>query len=123
MVRALGSNILSIIGSRLLLCVLCVQVAFALAMAMAIFAGDFGFLDSAVAESVAGSAAVGLILVAVCAAARGIRSQGRLLARGRVMSDLMQTILNATQDWLWQLMAARHFEANSHRNELVRSLD
>jgi hypothetical protein len=61
MARALGSNILSIIGSRLLLCVLCVQVAFAMAMAMAmaIFAGDFGFLDSAVAESVAGSAAVG----------------------------------------------------------------
>lgn len=123
MAKARGSSILSIIGSRLLLCVLCVQVAFALAMAMAIFAGDLAFLDSAAAEGVVGSAAIGLILVALGAVARGIRSQSRLRARARVMSDLMQTVLEATPDWLWAVDDRGTFTFSSRASTMLLGYD
>lgn len=59
MVRGRKANILSFIGSHLLLCVLSIQVAFALAIIAALQIGGPSIPDSPVAATILGSIAAG----------------------------------------------------------------
>ncbi|MDQ0677310.1 hypothetical protein QFZ30_000692 [Arthrobacter pascens] len=74
MVRGRRTNILSFIGSHLLLCVLSLQIAFALAIVMALHSGAMVGPDSPALTGILGSVAGGLILSAVWTAARGIHT-------------------------------------------------
>ncbi|MGM9473788.1 sensor domain-containing phosphodiesterase [Pseudarthrobacter sp. YS3] len=92
---------MSFIGGHLLLCVLCVQIAFALAIAAGMHPGGPEYPDSPAAAIVLGSAAAGLILIAACTAVRGCRTQGRQRDHGRFLSGLLETVAGAGDEWLW----------------------
>jgi len=99
--RRRKTNILSFIGSHLLLCVLSVQIAFAIAIVTALHSRATLAPDSPALTGILGSVAGGLILIAVWTAARGIRRQCKQRDQGRAMSDLMETVLDTSQEWLW----------------------
>lgn len=101
MIRGPKANILSFIGSHLLVCVLTVQVAFALAIIAALHTGGPGLPDSPVAATILGTIAAGLILTAVWAGTGSLRSQRRQHEQAKAVSDLMETVLDTSHEWLW----------------------
>ena len=94
-------KLVSFIGGHLLLCVLCVQVAFALAIAAALHPGGPDAPDSPAAAVVLGFIAAALVVVAACTAVRGTRTHSRQCAQGRFISGLMETVLGSGREWLW----------------------
>jgi PAS domain S-box-containing protein len=94
-------NFLPFIGSHLLLCVLSIQIAFALAIIAALQTGNQGIPHSPVVATILGSMAAGLILTAIWAGTRGIRRQRSQRDQTRAVSDLMETVLDTSHEWLW----------------------
>jgi hypothetical protein len=113
MVRGSKTNILSFIGSHLLLCVLSVQIAFALSIATALQSGAMGGRDSPALTGILGSGAGCLILTAVWTAARGIRTQRKQRDQGRAISDLMEAVLDTSREWLWAVDDRGNFTFSS----------
>ncbi|WP_314191888.1 EAL domain-containing protein [uncultured Arthrobacter sp.] len=97
------TNILSFIGSPLLLCVLSVQVAFALAMVLGLHAlVPKAWLSPAVAGLLATTAGL-LILIAMWTVVAGLRAHWDERDRSRAVSNLMETVLGSSQEWLWAI--------------------
>lgn len=123
----LGSkpNILSFIGSHLLLCVLSVQIAFAIAIAIvtALNSGATAATDSPVLTGILGSLAGGLILLAVWTAARGIRIQRKQRDQGRAISELMETVLDTSREWLWAIDERGNFTFSSRTSTTLLGYD
>lgn len=94
-------DVMSFIGGHLLLSVLCVQIAFALAIAAAMHPGGPEYPDSPAVAIVLGFAAAGLVLIAACTAVRGCRTQGRQRDHGRFLSGLLETLAGTGDEWLW----------------------
>jgi len=101
MVRRRKTNILSFIGSHLLLCVLSIQVAFALAIIAALQIGSPSIPDSPLLATILGTTAAGLILTAAWTGTKGIRTQCRQRDQTKAVSDLMETVLGTSHEWLW----------------------
>src|SRR5919112_2669069 len=97
------TNILSFIGSHLLLCVLSVQVAFALAVVFCLHAMVPNVsLSPAVAGLLASTAGL-LILIALWTVVAGLRAHWKERDRNRAVSNLMETVLGSSQEWLWAI--------------------
>lgn len=94
-------NSLSLIGSHLLLSVLSIQIAFALAIIAALLIESPGIPDSPAAATLLGVTAAGLILTAARTGTKGIRTQRRQRDQIRAVSDLMETVLDTSHEWLW----------------------
>ncbi|HET7140302.1 MAG TPA: PAS domain-containing protein, partial [Arthrobacter sp.] len=107
------TNILSFIGSRLLVCVLSVQVAFALTIVTAVHSWAPTAPESPAVAGLLGAIAGGLILIAGWTAVRGIRTQRRERDRSRAVSDLMETVLDTSQEWLWAMDGHENFTLSS----------
>lgn len=122
MVRRHKTNILSFIGSHLLLCVLSVQIAFALAIVMALHSGVTLAPDPAL-TGVPGTLAGGLILIAVWTAARGIRTHCKQREHGQAMSDLMETVLDTSREWLWAIDDRGNFTFSSRTSTTLLGYD
>jgi PAS domain S-box-containing protein len=120
MVRGRKTIILSFIGSHLLLCVLSVQIAFAIAIVTAL---HFGATDSPAQTGILGSLAGGLILIAVWTAARGIRTQFKQRDQGRAMSDLMERVLDTSAEWLWAVDDHGNFTFSSRTSTTLLGYD
>ncbi len=101
MVRWRKTNLLSFIGSHLLMSVLSIQVAFALAVFAALQIGGLSIPDSPVLAIMLGSIAAALVLMAVWAGTKGVRAQCRQRDQTRAVSDLMETVLDTSHEWLW----------------------
>jgi PAS domain S-box-containing protein len=99
--RGRKANILSFIGNHLLLCVLSIQVAFALAIIAALQIGGPRIPDSPVAATILGSIAAGLIRTAAWTGTSGIRSHCRQRDQTKAVSDLLETVLDTSHEWLW----------------------
>ena len=95
------TDVMSFIGGHLLLCVLCVQVSFALAIAAALHPGGPDVPASPAAAIILGFIAAALVLVAACTAVRGTRTHSRQHAHGKFISGLMETVLGSGREWLW----------------------
>lgn len=113
MVRRHKTNILSFIGSHLLLCVLSVQVAFALAIVTGLHSLAPNAPQSPAVAGLLGAVAGGLILIAAWTAGRGIRRQCKERDRSRAVSDLMETVLDTSQEWLWAVDGHGNFTFSS----------
>ena len=107
------TTIRSFIGSNLLLCVLSVQVAFALAIMTGLHSLHRSTLQPAAASSLLCAVAGGLILVALCSATRGIRSYYKERDRNRSVSNLMETVSDTSGEWLWAVDAHENFSFSS----------
>lgn len=95
------TNILSFIGSHLLFCILSVQVAFTLAIITALHSWAPNAPQSPAVAGLLGAVAGALILAAGWAAMRGARTQRKEHGRSRAVSDLMETVMVTSQEWLW----------------------
>jgi PAS domain S-box-containing protein len=115
--------ILSFIGSHLLLCVLSVQIAFALAIVTSLHSGALVATDSPPLNGILGSLAGGLILAAVWTAALGIRTQCKQRDQGQAMSDLMETVLDTTREWLWAIDDRGNFTFSSRTSTTLLGYD
>lgn len=122
MVQGHKTNIRSFIGSHLLLCVLSVQIAFAIAIVTALHSGTTVGPDPALA-GVLGVVAGGLILIAVWTAARGIRTQSEQRDLGRAISDLMETVLDTSREWLWAIDDRGNFTFSSRTSATLLGYD
>ncbi len=107
------TNILSFIGSHLLFCVLSVQVAFALAIVTALQSWATNAPETPAVAGLIAAIAGGLILIAAWTAARGIRTQRKERDRNRAVSDLMETVLDTSQEWLWAIDGHENFTLSS----------
>ncbi|KRE74468.1 sensor domain-containing phosphodiesterase [Arthrobacter sp. Soil762] len=107
------TNILSFIGSHVLLCMLSVQVAFALAIFTALHSWAPNTPESPAVAGLLGVIAGGLILIAAWTAVRGIHTQGRERDRSRAVSDLMETVWETSQEWLWAVDEHGNFTFSS----------
>jgi PAS domain S-box-containing protein len=116
-------NVLSFIGSHLLLCVLGVQLVFALAIIAALNAGALNVWSTPVAGGIIGFVAGGLILIAVWAAARGIRAHGEQRTRAKAIADLMETVLETSQEWLWAIDSHGKFAFSSRASSALLGYD
>lgn len=87
------TNILSFLRSQLLLCVLSMQVAFALAIVAALQSWAPTAPESPAIAGLIGTIAGGLVLIAGWTAVRGIRMQRRERGRSRAVADLLETVL------------------------------
>jgi len=107
------TNILSFIGTRLLFCVLVVQVAFSLAMLVGL---DVWVPDASQFPAAAGLLAIitGLfILTALLTAVGGLRVHQRERNRNSAVSSLMETVLDSSQEWLWAVDSHEIFTFSS----------
>jgi PAS domain S-box-containing protein len=120
MVRGRKTNILSFIGSHLLLCVLSVQIAFALAIVTRL---QFRATDSPALTAILGSLAGGLILIAVWTAAGGTRTQWKQRDQGRALSDLMERVLDTSREWLWAIDERGNFTFSSRTSTTLLGYD
>lgn len=113
-VRWRKTNILSFIGSRFLLfCVLSVQICFALAIATGL---QSMVPNAPKAPPVTGlfcAMTGGLILIAAWIAVRGMRRQSGERDRNRAVSDLMETVLDTSPEWLWAVDGHGNFTFSS----------
>jgi len=100
-------------GGRCLLCVLCVQIAFTLAIVLTRGSGHLGTADPAAVDGVLGTVAGVLILMAVYTGSRGIRAQYQERTRARGITDLMETVLNTRREWWWAVDAKENFTFSS----------
>jgi len=123
MVRGRKTNILSFIGSHLLLCVLSVQIAFAVAIVTALNSGAMVGPDSPALTGILGFLAGGLILIAVWTAARGIRTQRTQRDQGRALSELMETVLDTGREWLWAVDDRGNFTFSSRTSTTLLGYD
>jgi PAS domain S-box-containing protein len=122
MVRGRKTNILSFIGSHLLLCVLSVQIAFAIVIVTALHSGTTVAPDPAL-NGILGSLAGGLMLTAVWTAARGIRTQCKQRDQGRAISELMETVLDTCREWLWAIDDRGNFTFSSRASTTLLGYD
>ena len=107
------TTIRSFSGSNVLLCVLSVQVAFALAIVAALHSLHRSTLQPPAASGLLCAVAGGLILVAVWSAIRGIRTHYIERDRNRSVSNLMETVSDTSGEWLWAVDAHENFSFSS----------
>ena len=100
-------------GGRLLLCVLTAQTAFILALTAWLHLAAPNVQGPEVLTLFFAAVAAGLILTAGCAAARTIRAHGRERDQHRATSELMDTVLDTSQEWLWSVDDAGAFTSSS----------
>ncbi|WP_442542566.1 sensor domain-containing phosphodiesterase [Arthrobacter sp. KN11-1C] len=90
----------SIAGGHLLTTIVCVQVAFAVAVGVALGSGVVAVVSPA-ADIILGCFAGSLILLAVLAALKGFRALHGERRRARAAADLIDTVAHAGREWLW----------------------
>lgn len=100
-------------GSRLLLSVLSVQAALVLGLTAWLHFPAPNAQGPAVFTAVLTAVAVGLILTAAWSLTRAFQAHGQERERNRVTSDLMETVLDTSQEWLWAVDAAGSFSFSS----------
>lgn len=104
--------IASLVGGHLLLTIVCVQVAFVVAIAVALGSGIVAVVSPA-ADLILGFFAGSLVLVAVFATVKGIRALHGERSRTRAASELMETVAHASQEWLWAVDEDEKFTFSS----------
>lgn len=100
-------------GGRLLLCVLTAQTAFTLTLTAWLHLAAPNVKGPEVLAMLCAAVAAGLVLSAAGAAARTIHAHGRERDRHRATSELMDTILETSQEWLWSVNDAGTFTSSS----------
>lgn len=109
-----GNNrLLSFVRSHLLVSVVCVQVAFTVAIVALLGSGHLVSLDSPALRGLLGSFAGFLILVALYAAWRDRRARHGERSRAEGLSDLMDSVLHPRQEWWWAMDDAGAFTFSS----------
>lgn len=96
-----GNRFLSFVSGHLLTSVLCIQVAFTVVILSLLDSGQIVSLDSPVLRVILGSVEGILILLAVLAAWRDVRSRHGERSRAHGLSGLMDSVLHARQEWWW----------------------
>ena len=107
------TRFLSFVGSHLLTCVLCVQVAFTVAILTMLGSGHLGSLESHALRGLLGSVAGCLILVAFYTAWRDRRARRGERSRAHGLSDRMEVVLNFRREWWWALDESGTFTFSS----------
>lgn len=118
-----AANIRSFLASHVLVCIGSVQVAFALMIIAALAFGHQGPLISPAADGILGAVAGGLIVVTVYTAIRGIRALREQKSSLRRLSDLMETVSQASQEWLWAVDEHGHFTFSSSASTTLLGYD
>ncbi|WP_234005418.1 sensor domain-containing phosphodiesterase [Arthrobacter sp. PGP41] len=113
------TTIRSFIGSNVLLCVLSVQVAFALAVVAGLHSLSGSTLQPPAGSSLLCSVAGGLIVVAVWSSIRGIRTHYKERDRNRSVSNLMETVSDTSGEWLWAVDAHENFSFSSRASSAL----
>jgi PAS domain S-box-containing protein len=104
---------LSFAGSHLLTSVLCVQVAFTMAILTLLESGHLVLLESPALRGLLGSAAGCLILFALYTAWRDRRARHGEKSRSHGISDRMEAVLNFRREWWWATDDAGRFTFSS----------
>ena len=113
MVRRRKTKILSFKTSHMLLCVLSVQAAFAIAIVIGLYFWAPNAPETPAIAGVLSTVAGGLILLAGWTAVRGLRTQSREHDRSRAVSDLMESVLDTSQEWVWAVDGHENFTFSS----------
>lgn len=116
-------SITSGIGSRLLLCVLSVQAAFVLALVVGLHFWATEAPEIPAVVVLLGATAVGLVMAAAWTAGRGIRNHVGEKARHRAVSNLMETVLETSQEWVWALAGYGNFTFSSMASATLLGYD
>lgn len=107
------ATIWSFIGSHLLLCVLCVQLAFVIATAVDIQSlGTSGPLRATTVVLLCATSGC-LVLLAVGTAVRGMRIQHSEHDRNRVVSAVMNALVDTSSEWHWGVDSHGNFSFSS----------
>jgi PAS domain S-box-containing protein len=96
-----GNRFLSFVSGHLLASVLSVQVAFTLVILILLGSGRLVSSDSLALRVILGSVAGMLILLAVHAAWRDVRTRRGERSKAHGLSDFMDSVLHARQEWWW----------------------
>ncbi|WP_461164237.1 sensor domain-containing phosphodiesterase [Arthrobacter sp. R4-81] len=113
MLESRSNRFLSFVGSHLLVSVLCVQVAFTVAILTLLGSGHLVSLDSPELRGLLGSVAGLLILLALHAAWRDRRARHGERSRAEGLSDLMDSVLHPRREWWWAMDEAGTFTFSS----------
>lgn len=113
MVRRRKTKIQSFKASHMLLCVLSMQAAFAIAIVIGLYFWAPNARETPAIVGVLSTVAGGLILLAGWTAVRGLRTQSREHDRSRAVSDLMETVLDTSQEWVWAVDGHENFTFSS----------
>ncbi len=100
MVQRYRGMIPSFLGGRLLLVIVCVQIAFAACIAAALGSGILTMV-SPVGAVILVSFAGSLIVLAVLVSVKGIRAHHAERSRARNAFGLIETVAHTSQEWLW----------------------
>ncbi|MDQ0212640.1 sensor domain-containing phosphodiesterase [Arthrobacter bambusae] len=92
----------SFLGGRLLVVIVCVQLAFAAGIAAALGSGLLTMVSS-VSGVILISFAGSLIVLAFLVAVKGIRAHHTERSRARNAYDLIETVAHTSQEWLWEV--------------------
>lgn len=118
-----GTSIRSFAGSHLLLCSASVEIAFALAIIVALTSGQRGPLITPAADRVLGFIAGGLVILAIYTSLRGIRAEQEQRSRTRRLSELMETVSQTSQEWLWAVDDQGNFTYSSSASSTLLGYD
>ncbi|MDQ0241423.1 sensor domain-containing phosphodiesterase [Arthrobacter bambusae] len=127
MVQRRRGLILSFVGGHLLITIVCVQIAFAITIALALGSGIVPAVLPAV-DVILICLAGSLILLAVFAALKGIHALHEERSRAKAASDLIDTVAGTSREWMWAVDREGKFTFSSqasiallgyHPSELV----
>lgn len=107
------ANTHSFTGKHLLHCVLIVQAAFAIAIVIGLYFWAPSAPETPAMAGVISIVGGGLFLLAGLTAVRSISTQRNERDRSRAVSDLMETVLDTSQEWVWAVDAHEHFTFSS----------
>ncbi len=114
--------ILLLVGHRFLVAVICAQAALAVALAVMLDPGAVP-VSSPAAEIILGLCIGGLILLTVAAAIKGIRGYRAERSRARAVSELVDAVAHASQEWLWAVNDEGKFTFSSRASIALLGYD